>query len=668
VSEAELEARGINVIRGLAMDAPQRANSGHPGTAMALAPLAHVLFTRIMRHDPEDPHWPDRDRFVLSAGHASILLYSMLFLTGYGLTIDDLKAFRHWGSRTPGHPEVHLTPGVEVTTGPLGQGVANAAGLALAERWLRARFGPELVDHHTYVICSDGDLMEGISHEAASLAGHLGLGRLVYVYDDNRITIDGPTSLAYSDDVPARFSAYGWHVENLGEAANDTGVLTDALERARSIEDKPSLLVLRSHIGWPAPTKTDTAAAHGSPLGEDEVRATKELLGLPPDDTFHVPDDVLAMYRASTARGRAARLAWRDRFAAWLGDKALWEASQSGRGLPGWEQKLPVFEAGAQVATRRALKQVLDASVEVVPGLLPGSADLTENTGVELAEAAAQSSAAHAGLQVHYGIREHAMGGVMNGMALHGGVLPVGGTFFVFSDYMRPAVRLAALSKAKVVYSWTHDSVGLGEDGPTHQPVEQLAAVRAIPGLRVIRPADANECAHAWRVAVESEGPTALVLSRQPIPVLAGTAGAAEGVARGGYVLAEPAGGRLDVVLVGTGSEVALCLEAAGVLAEEGVATRVVSLASWELFAEQDAGYRASVLPAGVPTLAVEAASPFGWERYADDVIGIDRFGASAPGPVVLEKLGFTASHVATRARALVTRDGDRDDRQEGRP
>jgi len=661
VSDPDLEQLAINVIRGLAMDAPQQANSGHSGTAMALAPLAHVLFHRVMHHDPSEPSWPDRDRFVLSAGHASILLYSMLYLTGYGLTLDDLKAFRQWGSRTPGHPEVHMTPGVEVTTGPLGQGVANAAGMALAERWLRSRFGPELVDHHTFVICSDGDLMEGISHEAASLAGHLGLGRLVYVYDDNHITIDGSTSLAYSDDVPARFAAYGWHVENLGESANDIEALEAALLRAKAIENRPSMLVLRSHIGWPAPTKTDTAAAHGSPLGHEEIAATKRLLGLPPDESFYVPDEVLALYRTGAGRGRAARRSWSVRFEAWAGDKAVWTAGQAGSGLEGWADNLPVFEPGSQVATRRAMKQVLDATVDVVPALLAGSADLTENTGVELDTAAPQSSDAPGGTQVHYGIREHAMGAMMNGMALHGGVLPVGGTFFVFSDYMRPAVRLAALSGTHVVYSWTHDSVGLGEDGPTHQPVEHLAALRAIPGLRVIRPADANECAHAWRVAVDWPGPTAMVLSRQPVPVLDATAPAADGVARGGYILAEPdavgatePGSGADIVLVGTGSEVHVCLEAAAVLRGDGIRARVVSLPSWELFAEQDEAYRSAVLPAAVPTLAVEAASPFGWERYADAVVGIDRFGASAPGPTVLEHLGFTPENVADRARRLL--------------
>jgi transketolase len=655
VIDPELEALGINVIRGLAMDAPQAADSGHPGTAMALAPLAHVLFTRVMTHDPEDPSWPDRDRFVLSAGHASILLYSMLFLTGYGLTLDDLRAFRQWGSRTPGHPEVHRTPGVEVTTGPLGQGVANGVGMALAERWLRTRFGPDVVDHHTFVICSDGDLMEGVSHEAASLAGHLGLGRLVYVYDDNHITIDGPTSLAYSDDVPGRFASYGWHVEELGEVANEPDTLEAALRSAMEIQDRPSMLVLRSHIGWPAPTKTDTAAAHGSPLGEEEIRTTKAILGLPTDETFWVPEDVLAMYRSAGERGRAARRAWARRFDDWGGDKAAWTACQEGRGLAGWEEKLPVFEAGTTKATRRALKEVLDATAGVVPGLLPGSADLTENTGVELADARPQSSADQDGIQVHYGIREHAMGGILNGMALHGGVLPVAGTFFVFSDYMRPAVRLAALSRAHVVYSFTHDSVGLGQDGPTHQPVEHLASLRAMPGLRVIRPADANEVAHAWRIAVDGDGPTAMVLTRQGIPVLEGTGDAAEGVARGGYVLVDPPGPP-DIVLVASGSEVSLCVGAAEALDGEGVAALVVSLGCWELFEEQDAAYRESVLRYGTPTLAVEAASPFGWERHADDVLAIDRFGASAPGDVVLAELGFTVDHVVRRARSLLER------------
>lgn len=658
VRDPDLEQVGINVVRGLAMDAPQRANSGHPGTAMALAPLAHVLFTRIMAHDPGDPKWPDRDRFILSNGHASILLYSFLFLTGYGLSLEDLRQFRQWGSRTPGHPEVHHTPGVEVTTGPLGQGFGNGVGMGLAERWLRSRFGPEVVDHHTFVICSDGDLMEGVSHEAASLAGHLRLGRLVYVYDDNHITIDGATELAYSDNVAERFTAYGWHTEVLGEMANDTDALESALRRAVAEEDRPSMLILRSHIGWPS-SAVDTAAAHGDPLGDDVVRRTKETLGLPPDEQFWVPENVLEYYRAAVQPGRWHHAAWKERFASAAIDKTVWESCQAGRGLSGWDAKLPVFEPGTDLATRRAIKQCIDATAEVIPGLVAGAADLTGNTGMKLAGGSLQSADDPGGNQVHYGIREHAMAGTMTGMALHGGVLPVGGTFFIFSDYMRPAVRLAALSEAHVVYSWTHDSVGLGEDGPTHQPVEHLAAMRAMPNLRVIRPADANETAHAWRIAVDSDGPTGLVLSRQSVPVLKGTAEAFEGVARGGYVL-QPAAATPDVVLVGTGSEVHVCLEAAALLAAgtggDRLSASVVSLPSWELFALQDEPYRHRVLPPGVPKLAVEAAASFGWDRYVDDSVSIDHFGASAPGTSVLEHFGFTAENVAARARALLAR------------
>jgi transketolase len=661
-SEAALEQLAINVIRGLAMDAPQKANSGHSGTAMALAPLAHVLWTRVMHHDPSDPKWPDRDRFVLSCGHASILLYSMLYLTGYGLTLADIEQFRQWGSKTPGHPEIHLTTGLEVTTGPLGQGVANGVGMGLAERWLRARFGPELVDHYTFVLCSDGDLEEGISHEAGSLAGHLGLGRLIYVYDNNHISIDGPTELAYSDDVPERFAAYGWHTEDIGEVANDTGALEAAVRRAMAVEDKPSMISLRSHIGWPAPDAMDTARAHGSPLGVEEIAKTKEILGLPADKTFWVPDEVLAFYRGSTTRGRQRREQWQARFDAWTGDRSAWEAAQAGHGVAGWETKLPSFKAGEEMATRRALNAVINASAELIPGLMAGSADLTENNGVAIEGAVAQEAGTPGGVQIHYGIREHGMGGVMNGLALHGGVLPVGGTFFVFSDYMRGSVRLAALSEAHVIYSWTHDSVGLGEDGPTHQPIEQIAAMRAMPGLRVIRPADANETVHAWRIAVDSGGPTALLLSRQSVPVLEGTAEAGDGVGRGGYVLVEESGGPAQIILVGTGSEVQLCVEAAAVLARgsggEAVRARAVSLPSWELFAAQDDSYRTSILPPEVPTLAVEAAASFGWERYADDSVSIDHFGASAPGSEVLAHFGYTVENVVARARALLTTKG----------
>jgi transketolase len=646
----ELEQRGINVIRGLAMDAPQAANSGHPGTAMALAPLAHVLFTRVMRHDPSEPDWPDRDRFVLSAGHASILLYSMLHLTGYGLSLDDLKDFRQWHSKTPGHPERNHTPGVEVTTGPLGQGVGNGVGMGIAERWLRARFGPELCDHHTFVVCGDGDLMEGVSHEAASLAGHLGLGRLVYVYDDNHITIDGETELALTDDAAARFRSYGWDVDEIGEVANDCDALEAALRRAMAVEDKPSLIVLRSHIGYPSPKFTDTEAAHGNPFGDEEIRVTKELLGIPPDETFWVPDDVLAWYRETCAKGAVLRKAWEDRRSVHPHDEDAFTACLDGRGLAGWESKLPTWSPEDKpLATRVASQKVLDAIADVVPGLVGGGADLTGNTGTVLKQGI-QSAAEPGGRQVYFGVREHGMGAVMNGMAMHGGVIPFGGTFFVFSDYMKPAVRLAAITGAHCVFVWTHDSVGLGEDGPTHQPIEHLAAMRAVPKLRLLRPADANETAQAWRVAVDHDGPVGLVLSRQGLPILEGTAGN-EGVLRGAYVLRDCAG-QPDLVLVGTGSEVHTCLEAASLL--DDLAVRVVSMPSWDLFAEQGEDYEEQVLPAAVPSLAVEAGASLGWHRWVDDVVALDRFGESAPGSEALSKLGFNPEHVADRARKLL--------------
>jgi transketolase len=654
VADPELEQLGVNVIRGLAMDAPQRANAGHPGTAMALAPLAHVLWTRIMRYDPTCPDWPDRDRFILSAGHACILQYAMLYLTGYGLELSDLKEFRQFGSRTPGHPERHCTPGIEVTTGPLGQGFANGVGMAIAERRLRSRFGPAACDHRVFVICSDGDLQEGISHEAASLAGHLKLGRLIYVYDDNHITIDGPTEISYSDDVPRRFEAYGWHVQDIGEVANDLDAIEAALRQAMAEADRPSLVVLRSHIGWPSPHLTDTAKAHGSPLGEEEVRATKAILGLPPDSQFWVPPEVLDFYRQAVPRGQRLRAAWEAAQAAVAADREDWEACLAGRGLAGWAQKLPSFQAGQSLATRRAIKACIDSTSDLIPGLMAGGADLTENTGTEMQGQPRQSAEHPGGRQMAYGVREHAMGAVMTGMAHHGGVLPVGGTFFVFSDYMRPAVRLAALSGAHVIYAWTHDSIGLGEDGPTHQPVEQLAAMRAMPGLRVIRPADANEVAQAWRVAVDSEGPTALVLTRQAVPVLEETAERAPGLARGAYVLVDEDPGPPQLVLIGTGSEVHLCVGAARVLAGRGIRARVVSMPSWELFEAQTPGYRDSVLPPGAPRLAVEAASSFGWERYADATVSLDRFGASAPGAVNMERFGFSTENVVKRALELV--------------
>ncbi len=544
VGYGQLDQLGVNVIRGLAMDAPRAANSGHTGTAMALAPLAHVLFTRVMRHDPSDPEWPDRDRFVLSNGHASILLYSLLYLTGYGLTLDDLRAFRQWGSRTPGHPERRHTEGVEVTTGPLGQGVANGVGMGIAERWLRTNFSPEICDHHTFVIAGDGCFEEGISHEAASLAGHLQLGRLVYVYDDNHITIDGPTELAYNDDVGERFAAYGWSVDNIGEQANDFAALEEALLRAKAEEDRPSLIILRSHIGYPAARLMDSAKAHGDPFPPEDITTTKEVLGLPTDQTFWVPDDVLDLYRKCIPRGEAWRAAWAERFENWDGDKARWAAAQEGHGLPGWDSTLPSFAPeDGPMATRKAIKACLDATGDQIPGLIPGSADLTGNTGMAMSGAVAQSVDQPGGDLIHFGIREHAMGAVMTGMAAHRGIVPVGGTFFVFTDYMRGAVRLAALSEVHVIYSWTHDSIGLGQDGPTHQPIEHLASLRAMPGLLVIRPADANETAQAWRIAVGADGPVGLVLSRQEVPVLTGTSQLAEtGVARGRVCAPRPGG------------------------------------------------------------------------------------------------------------------------------
>jgi transketolase len=653
----ELEQLGINVIRGLAMDAPRKANAGHPGTAMALAPLAHVLWSRVMNYDASDPDWPDRDRFVLSCGHASVLLYSMLYLTGYDLSLEDLQQFRQFGSRTPGHPESHELKGVEVTTGPLGQGVANAVGLATAERILRARYGSDLVDHYTFVLCSDGDLMEGISHEAASLAGHLGLGRLVCVYDDNHITIDGPTEIALGDDAVERFDAYGWHTEDLGEVANDTDALEAALRRAMAVEDRPSFLQLRSHIGWPSPKLTDSPKAHGSPFPPEEIKVTKEILGLPAEESFWVPQDVLSMYREAGSRGRSRRDAWAGRLDSELPagspERERWDSQWRVQGLAGFDKKLPVWGAGDKIATREAMKECLNAVASEVPAIVSGGADLTGNTGTMLDGEPLQSRDEPGGRLIAYGVREHAMGGAAVGMARHGGILPVIGTFFVFSDYMRGAVRLSALSEAKVVYSWTHDSVGLGEDGPTHQPVEQLAAMRAMPNLWVVRPADANETGQALRVAIEHDGPTALILSRQSLPVLQGTAEKAQMLARGAYVLVGEEDGP-DVVLVGTGSEVQLCVAAAELLGTEGIRARVVSMPCWELFEQQDEAYRRQVMGAGAPVLAVEAASSFGWARWADATVSIDHFGASGPGAEVLARFGFTADNVAGKARALL--------------
>ncbi len=643
------------------MDAPNAARSGHQGTAMALAPLAHVLFTRILKYDAQDPEWPDRDRFVLSNGHASILLYSYLYLTGQGLDLDDLKAFRQWGSRTPGHPESGHTAGVDVTTGPLGQGLGNSVGMALAERWLRARFGPEVCDHHVYVFCSDGDMMEGISHEAASLAGHQELGRLIAVYDDNHITIDGPTEISFTDDTAARFRAYGWHVDEIGEVADDLDAIEAAFRRAQAVEDRPSLIVLRSHIAAPSPTFTDDPEAHGYALKDDAIAATKAVMGIP-NEPFWVPEDVLAYYHEAGLRGVDARRSWEERLASWEGDRDVLEACLLGRPLAGFDEKLPQWSPGEKLATRTASEAVLSALVDVVPGLVTGAGDLTGNTGIRIKGAEALTPETPGGRQLHFGVREHAMGAAIVGMARHGGVVPVGATFFVFSDYMKPAIRLAALSRTPAIFVFSHDSIGVGEDGPTHQPIEQLAGLRAMPNLVVIRPADANETAWAWREALNREGPTALILTRQAVPTLFGSAERPDGLARGGYVLAEASSRDPEIVLIGTGSEVSLCVEAAALLEQEGIATRVVSLPSWELFEAQDPAYQEWVLPTDLPALAVEAASPFGWERWADDVVGIDRFGASAPGDELMRRFGFTAELVAQRAQELLDVLGEDDD------
>ena len=660
-----LDARAVNAVRVLAVDAVEAARSGHPGAPMGLAPVASLLWTRFLRHDPRDPAWPDRDRFVLSAGHASALLYALLHLTGYDLSVRDLRGFRQWGSRTPGHPERGHTPGVETTTGPLGQGIGNAVGMAIAERILADRFnrdGPDVVDHRTFCVCSDGDLMEGISHEAASLAGHLGLGRLTLVYDDNRISIDGPTSLAFSEDVPARFASYGWHVARVSDG-EDLDALDHALREAIAETDRPSLVAVRTHIASGAPTKQDTAAAHGAPLGADEVRTWKESIGWS-QEPFDVPADAAEAFAACVPRGARLHDAWRSTFDGWAranpGPAREWRRRLAGDLPDEWQEHLPDI-AGSTMATRKASGAVLAALAQTVPELVGGSADLTESTSTEIHEP--RFELGRPGRFLHFGVREHAMGAVMNGLALHGGLRPFGGTFLVFSDYLRPSIRLAALMGLPVVFVFTHDSIGLGEDGPTHQPVEHLAALRAIPGLVVIRPADAAETVAAWRAALErGDGPTALVLSRQDLaPVDA--AGDASRATRGAYVVAERAraggtGEGPDVVLIATGSEVRVALDAADALAGEGAAVRVVSMPSWELFEAQPPEYRDAVLPPDATArVVVEAAASTGWERFAGArgrLVTLDRFGASAPGPVVQAQLGFTSEAVASAARAAM--------------
>lgn len=660
----------ITTIRTLAMDAVQQANSGHPGTPMALAPLAYVLWNQRMRYNPRNPAWCDRDRFVLSNGHASMLQYAMLHLVGYDVSLDDLRNFRQWGSKTPGHPEYGITPGIEVTTGPLGQGAMNAVGMAMAEAHLAAVFNrPDhtIVDHYTYVVCGDGDFMEGASHEAASLAGHLGLGKLIYIYDDNRISIEGATDLTYSDDVASRFEGYQWHVQNIGDAGNDVQAMANALEAAKDERDRPSLIIVRTHIGYGSPKFQDTPEAHGAPLGAEEIVRTKQVYGWPEQEKFLVPERVAAHMRQAVARGEVLEQDWQKRFeaykAAYPEAAEQFEATLGGELPSGWDETIPTFTPeDGPIATRAASGKVLNAFAANVPWLLGGSADLAPSTNSLMAQAAYFSHGQYAERNVAWGVREHAMCGCCTGMALHGGVRPYAATFFVFTDYARPAIRLAALMEQPVIYLMTHDSIGLGEDGPTHQPIEHLASLRALPHLCILRPADANETAYAWRVAMERrQGPTMLVLSRQGLPIFDRTqVASAEGVAKGAYVLSKEQGARPTLILLGSGSEVQLLLEAQQVLVADGIDARVVSMPSWELFREQPQAYRDAVLPPQVLLrLAVEAGSPLGWHEWvgtAGDIVGITTFGASAPAKELFAQYGFTVENVVGRAKQLVGR------------
>jgi len=654
----------INTIRALSMDAVQKANSGHPGAPMGLAPAAYVLWTRVMKHNPENPGWLDRDRFVLSAGHASMLLYSLLHLSGYAVTLDDIKNFRQWNSKTPGHPEFGYTPGVETTTGPLGQGFANAVGMAMAERHLAARFnspGHEIVDHYTYMICGDGDMMEGISSEAASLAGHLGLGKLICIYDDNDISIEGSTEITFTEDVALRFKAYHWHILNVDDG-NDIDAIYNAIQAAKAQTGRPSLIVLRTQIAYGSPNKQDTADAHGAPLGEEEVRLTKKSLGLSEDALFNIPDAVRHHFTQCVEAGREAEAGWQEKFQAYnkkYPDMAnKWVDAMSGFLTTGWDEDIPEFSVSdGPIATRAASGKVLNAIASRLPTLIGGSADLAPSNKTFLDTSHEFQKDAYDGRNIRFGVREHAMGGIMSGMFLHNGLRPYGGTFLVFADYLRPSLRVAAIMNIPIIYVFTHDSIAVGEDGPTHQPVEHLASLRAIPGLTVIRPADASETAQAWRQAIKTTtGPISLILSRQKLPVLTSNA-IKDGLTKGAYVLAD-CDGKPDIILIGTGSEVHIILEAKERLLEEGVAARVVSMPSWELFEKTSQKYKDRVLLPDVQTrLAVEAGSPMGWCRYVgtgDAVIGINSFGASAPGGIVMEKYGFTPDHVVQKAMELV--------------
>ena len=664
----DLDQLSIDTIRTLSIDAVQKANSGHPGAPMGAAPMAYVLWTRFLRHAPTHPDWPDRDRFVLSAGHASMLLYSLLHLTGYAVSLEDLESFRQWGSITPGHPEWGLTPGVEATTGPLGQGFANAVGMAIAERRLAHEFdrpGHAIVDHRTYVIASDGDLQEGIASEAASLAGHLRLGKLIVLYDDNGIQLDGPTAMAFSEDVPLRFDAYGWHTQRVADG-NDLAAIEAAIEAARA-DDRPSLIAVRTHIGFGSPHKQDSQKAHGSPLGPDEVRLTKEAYGWDPDRSFYVPDEAREHFRAAIATGEDLVADWEARFDAYRDADPEAAADFQRRvrraGLPdGWDADLTTYATGDEIATRNASQDAIQALAPRLPELFGGAADLSESNLTDV-KGEPDFSAAEAGRNLRFGVREHGMGGIANGIAYHAGFIPYCATFLTFSDYMRGSVRLASLSGLHVIYVWTHDSVGLGEDGPTHQPVEHYAALRAIPNLWFVRPGDANETAAAWALAVErTDGPVALALTRQKLPTLPGTDTLArDGVARGGYVLRDASNGAPELILIGTGSELQLAFAAAERLEGEGIPTRVVSLPCWERFEAQDEAYRDAVLPPDVRRrVSVEIGVSLGWERWVGDegaIIGLDHFGASAPAGTIFEHFGFTADRVTDIARK-VARDG----------
>ncbi|MFN2571502.1 MAG: transketolase [Gemmatimonadales bacterium] len=662
VARVDLDQLCINSIRVLAMDAVQQADSGHPGTAMALAPLAYVLWQRHLTYNPANPNWMDRDRFVLSAGHACMLLYSVLYLTGYDLTLEEIKQFRQWGSRTPGHSEHGVTPGVEATTGPLGQGTGNAVGMAIAEAQLAAAFnrpGHDIIDHRTYFIASDGDLMEGISHEAASLAGHLKLGKLIGFYDDNRITIDGSTDLAFSDDTSKRFESYGWHVQRVADG-NDLQALDAAIAQAERVADRPSLIIVRTHIAWGSPHKQDTPEAHGAPLGADEIKATKQNLGWPSVEPFYVPEEALERWRQAKTRGARLEADWTKQWNAYRAAHpalaAELERRLAGKLPEGWDAAIPVFGVKDAQATRAASGKVLNAIATKLPELIGGSADLTGSNNTEMKGGGVFSATERTGRNFHFGIREHAMGAALNGIALHGGFIPFGGTFLIFSDYMRPSIRLAALTQLRPIYVFTHDSIGLGEDGPTHQPIEQLSALRVIPNMTVIRPADPTEVAEAWRAAIiHRDGPVALVLTRQKVAVIDRAAYApAAGLHRGAYVLAGSADP--DVVLIGTGSEVEIVLGAYERLKADGRRPAAVSMPCMEYFAKQSQSYRDAVLPPGVPRIAVEAAAPQSWYRWVGDrgvIIGIERFGESAPYQRIYKEFGLTVDRVVDAARQL---------------